>query len=125
MKKALIGMLALALFAVTAGASASPSGGKGMRGDAPRLSRLQDLLDLSDAQAAEIREIRANGGSRDDVRAVLSEEQRTMLDTHRARRQGHDAVSVGFRAVRPRRAQRRVALHDGLISSDVVNGNSG
>ena len=95
MKKTRIGILALALFAVTVGASASPSGGKGMRGDAPRLSRLQDLLDLSDAQAAEIREIRANGGSRDDVRAVLSEEQRTMLDTHRARRQGQREGDTG------------------------------
>ncbi|MEJ2384205.1 MAG: hypothetical protein P8Y54_07370, partial [Xanthomonadales bacterium] len=74
--------------AITLGASASPSGGKGLRGDAPRLSKLQDVLGLSDEQVTEIRAIRANGGSRDDVRAVLSEEQRTMLDTHRARRQG-------------------------------------
>ena len=35
---------------------------------------------------SEIREIRANGGTREDVRAVLSDEQRTQLEEHRARR---------------------------------------
>jgi len=88
MKKTLIGMIALALILGTSTVSASPSGGKGLRGDSPRLSKLQQSLGLSDEQVEEIRSIRANGGSRDDVRAVLDDEQRAMLDTRRARRQG-------------------------------------
>jgi Spy/CpxP family protein refolding chaperone len=88
MKKTLITLFSLALIAGAATVHASPSGGKGLRGDSPRLSKLQQSLGLSDAQVDEIREIRANGGSRDDVRAVLDEEQRAMLDTRRARRQG-------------------------------------
>ena len=46
------------------------------------------VFSLSDEQAAEIREIRANGGSREDVRAVLTDEQRVLMDEHRANRQG-------------------------------------
>ena len=88
MKKTLIGLFALALILGTTAVSATPSGGKGLRGDSPRLSKLQQSMGLSDEQVEEIRAIRANGGSRDDVRAVLSDEQRDMLDTRRARRQG-------------------------------------
>ena len=62
--------------------------GRGMRGRSPRMAHLQQALGLSDEQAAEIREIRANGGSREDVRAVLTDEQRVLMDEHRANRQG-------------------------------------
>ena len=88
MKKTLIGIITIVLIAAIGNAAASPSGGKGLRGDSPRLSKLQETLGLSDEQVAEIREIRATGGSRDDIREVLTDEQRQMLDTHRARRQG-------------------------------------
>lgn len=101
MKHAWIGILAVALLAVTvADADASPKGGKGMRGNAPRMSHMQDALGLSDTQVQQIRDIRANGGTRDDVRSVLTEEQRTMMDTHRARRQGDREGAAGNRKAR-------------------------
>lgn len=123
MKKTLIGLLTLALITVTAAADASPAGGKGLRGDSPRLSKLQDSLGLSDAQVDEIREIRAKGGSRDDVRAVLDDEQRAMLDTRRARRQGANSATTGRRmsgADRGMRghAPRMAHLQQGLGLSD-------
>lgn len=58
------------------------------RGD--RAGRLQKALDLSDEQVAEIREIHAAGGSRDEVRAVLTEEQQAAFDDMRARHKGAD-----------------------------------
>lgn len=101
MKQAWIGILAVTLFAVTAAdVDASPKGGKGMRGNAPRMAHMQDALGLSDAQTQQIRDIRANGGTRDDVRAVLTEEQRAMMDTHRARRQGDRDGPYGNRKAR-------------------------
>ena len=37
---------------------------------------------------AQISAIRANGGGRDEVRAVLNDEQRALMSEHRANRQG-------------------------------------
>jgi Spy/CpxP family protein refolding chaperone len=59
---------------------------RGKRGD--RTEHLRRALDLSDEQVAEIRDIHASGGSRDDVRAVLTEEQQAKFDELRARRKG-------------------------------------
>ena len=53
---------------------------------AQRMQRMQEHLQLSDTQVAEIRSIRENGGSREDVRAVLTDEQRTLMKEHRAKR---------------------------------------
>jgi Spy/CpxP family protein refolding chaperone len=101
MNKALIGILAATLtMAMVHDAMASPKGGKGMRGNAPRMTHMQESLGLSDAQVEQIRDIRANGGTRDDVRAVLSDEQREMMDTHRARRQGQRDGAAGSRKAR-------------------------
>ena len=47
------------------------------------LERMQERLGLSDAQVEEMREIRANGGSREDVRAVLTDEQRSQAQQWR------------------------------------------
>lgn len=59
-----------------------------MRGQGPRMAHLQLSLGLSQEQVEQIREIRQNGGGRDQVRAVLTDEQRETLDQHRAARQG-------------------------------------
>ena len=56
------------------------------RGD--RMARMQQHLELSDDQVSEIRSIRENGGSRDDVRAILNDTQRAQLDEHRANHRG-------------------------------------
>lgn len=100
MQKTLIVILAVALLAGAAGAAnAGPRGGKGMQqGQSPRLAHMQQSLGLSDEQVSRIREIRANGGGRDQVHAVLSEEQRALLDEQRAaRRAQRDADGRGGR----------------------------
>ena len=44
-----------------------------------RLTRMQQHLDLSDAQVAQMKEIREQGGSREEIHAVLTQEQQEKL----------------------------------------------
>ena len=55
---------------------------------AQRLERMQVHLQLSDEQVAQIQQIRADGGGRDEIRAVLSEDQQAKLDEARKRHGG-------------------------------------
>jgi Spy/CpxP family protein refolding chaperone len=52
------------------------------------LEKMQQQLDLTDAQVEEIRQIKAEGGSREEVKAVLTEEQQQKMQQHRKRMQG-------------------------------------
>ncbi len=57
---------------------------KGKRkGAEKRLKHMQEKLDLSEEQVSQIREIRSNGGSREDVAKVLTEEQLSLVKEHR------------------------------------------
>ena len=53
-----------------------------------RLNRMKAHLGLSDDQVAEIQKIRAEGGSREDIHAVLTPEQRAKMDEAREHRKG-------------------------------------
>ena len=77
-------LLPLILIAASSLALAGGGRGGGERGD--RMARMQEHLGLSDAQVEQMREIRENGGSREDMRAVLTDEQRTLIEEHRAQR---------------------------------------
>ena len=54
---------------------------KGLRDK--RIAKMQKRLDLSDDQVEEMQEIRASGGTREDVLAVLSEQQRAKMKDKR------------------------------------------
>ena len=54
----------------------------------PNLERMQQHLDLTDAQVEEIRQIKAQGGSREDIKAVLTEEQQQKMQQHRKQMKG-------------------------------------
>lgn len=63
-------------------------------GGGDRLARMQRNLGLTDDQVRQIREIRERGGSREEIREVLTEEQRLMMQERRRqaqerKRQGH------------------------------------
>lgn len=91
MKNILIGLFVFMLMASSTYAGQAGQGnGKGTRGggQGQRMAHMQENLDLSQDQMDQIRSIRENGGSREDFRAVLNDEQRTKLDEHRAARQG-------------------------------------
>ena len=91
MNRALISLLVMALAASSVQAQSSGKGqGQGMRGpgQGPRMQHMQQALGLSQEQVDQIRSIRQNGGGRDEIRAVLNEEQRATMDEHRAARQG-------------------------------------
>lgn len=87
MKKILI--FVLAVMSVTAYADKSVSEqGKGQRDGVDRIARMQEHLGLSNEQVEQIREIRKNGGGRDEIRAVLSDEQRVLAKEHKGNMKG-------------------------------------
>lgn len=53
-----------------------------------RSKRMKEHLGLSDEQVKEMREIRDQGGSREDIRAVLTSEQQEKFDQVRDRKKG-------------------------------------
>lgn len=71
--------------------------GEGRRGGGDRMVRMQERLGLSDDQVSQMQEIRQSGGSRKDMRSVLTEDQRAQIDAHRAqgKRQGGEARAHG------------------------------
>ena len=63
-----------------------------------RKERMREHLDLSDAQVEQMRAIRESGGSREEMRAVLTEDQQAKFDAarqrHRQKRE-HRAAEEG------------------------------
>ena len=95
MKKQLLACgLGLTLISSTSAVLAEKEGDRqgangGQRGNPEqRMQRMQQHLGLSDAQVSQMREIRENGGSREEMRSVLNEEQRAKIEQHRANRKG-------------------------------------
>ncbi len=95
MKKAfLVYGSALAIIAGTSLALADHHGGghQKHRGGDPeqRIQRMQEHLDLSDEQVEQMRAIKQGEGSRaekrEQMRSILSDEQRAVMEEHRARR---------------------------------------
>ena len=91
MKKSLTIVLGLALASSMALADKSeggrsPEGGRGKGDPEQRMQRMQKHLDLSDEQVTQMREIRANGGGREEMRGVLTEDQQTKAREHRQKR---------------------------------------
>ena len=85
MKKALTIILGLALASSMALAE-KPEGGRGKGDPEQRLQRMQQHLDLSDEQVSQIRDIQANGGGREEIRGVLTEDQQARVREHRQHR---------------------------------------
>ena len=88
MKTILTLVLSLLLASSAVYAEKGPGKGEGQR-SGERMARMQEHLGLSDEQVEQMREIRANGGSREEMRSVLTEEQREKMRAHhKARKQG-------------------------------------
>ena len=109
MKNIVVIVMLMTLLAVTAVAGHKEDGelqhydknrqgqGEGRRGGGDRMARMQERLGLSDQQVIQMKEIRESGGGRKDMRAVLTEDQRSQIDAHRAQRksQGGEVRSHG------------------------------
>ena len=85
MKKSLTIILGLALASSMALAE-KPESGRGKGNPEQRIQRMQKHLDLSDEQVSQIREIRANGGSREEIYGLLTEDQQRKMHEHRQQR---------------------------------------
>jgi Spy/CpxP family protein refolding chaperone len=78
----------LALFTTAVDAQPGPDAGAQHRsGGGDSLARMQRNLGLTDEQVRQIREIRDRGGSGEEIRAVLTEEQRVMMQERRRQAQ--------------------------------------
>ena len=90
--KKLITALAFTLvtgFAVAQTAGTSPStSGPAAGGKHPNMEQMKDSLGLTDEQVQKMREIRDNGGTREEMNAVLTPEQRVKAETERERDAG-------------------------------------
>ena len=57
---------------------------KGQQNSDDRMAKMQQNLGLTDGQVAEIRHIRDSGGSKEEIMAVLTEEQLALMKERRA-----------------------------------------
>ena len=56
--------------------------------NADRMARMQQNLGLSDQQVAQIRQLRDNGGSKEEILAVLTDDQLEIMKKRRAEMKG-------------------------------------
>jgi Spy/CpxP family protein refolding chaperone len=97
--------LALVSSVALAQPAAAPAGGSQGDGKAPPIVHMQNDLGLTDEQVKKMREIRDQGGSREDMQAVLTPEQRAKVV-------GLRKEHMGERAARKDRMQARLDLSD-------------
>ena len=81
MKKILVLILAMAM----ASAATFAEDEEGNSAPTDRMAQMQKNLGLSDGQVAQIRQIRDNGGSKEEILAVLTDEQLTLMKKRRAK----------------------------------------
>ena len=88
MKKLMLAALSLTLLASTAYSDPGKGGDRqGRPGSKERMAKMQEMLGLSEDQVLKMREIRENGGSRQDMRAILTDDQKAIMDERRAEHQ--------------------------------------
>ena len=84
-------------FLIAAAQAGQGQGGdrKGKPGGENRMARMQENLGLSDEQVSQMKKIRQNGGSREEMRSILTEEQRATMDQRRAEHQQQRGQNKG------------------------------
>ncbi len=82
MLKKIVALTTVILMSTTPFVTAAESG-QGRHTPEERLSRMQKHLDLSDEQVSQIQAIHDNGGGREEIGAVLTEDQRSKMGKHR------------------------------------------
>lgn len=97
MKKLLILIVCLIMTSVAALAADE----KAKQGNSDRMAQMQKNLGLTDQQVAEIRRIRDAGGGKDEIMAVLTEQQIEIMKQRRAQMKG-----------KGRKGQRKVPKED-------------
>ncbi len=89
MQRFIVILSSILLIAVAASADARGRGGQGGAGGkgyggVDRQAQFQEKLNLSQEQISQMQTIRQNGGTREDIHGVLSEQQRAMVNEHRS-----------------------------------------
>jgi len=84
--KRLLMVIGLVLVSIPAFTFAGDS--ERQHGGGDRMAQMQERLGLSDEQVEQLRQIRENGGSREEMKAVFTEEQHAMMKERRAQKGG-------------------------------------
>ena len=84
MKKVLTLVLCLAMTTAVTFADEE----KSKQGNGDRMAKMQQNLGLNDEQVAQMRQIRDNGGSKEEILAVLTEDQLEIMKKRRAEMKG-------------------------------------
>lgn len=100
MKKLLTLILITAFASSVANAAENKSEGQNRRGGPEQMVRMKEYLGLSDEQAEQIMEIRQNGGGRQEIQAIFTEEQRQLIHERRSQGKGQGRNQTGNRANR-------------------------
>ena len=87
MMKKIVAMTAVIIMALSLAATAEEKN-RAKPTKEERLVRMQEHLNLSDDQVEEIRRVHSNGGGRDEVSAILTDDQREQLK--RSRKSGKE-----------------------------------
>jgi Spy/CpxP family protein refolding chaperone len=82
MLKKIVALATIVLMSTTTLVAAAESG-QGRPTPEERLGRMQKHLDLSDDQVSQIQQIHDNGGGREEIGAVLTQDQRAKMGKHR------------------------------------------
>jgi molybdenum-dependent DNA-binding transcriptional regulator ModE len=82
MMKKIVAMTAVIMMALSLAATAEEKN-RAKPTKEERLVRMQEHLNLSDDQVEEIRSVHSNGGGRDEVSAILTDDQREQLKSFR------------------------------------------
>ena len=86
------------LLAAGAAWAERPDGGQHSQDKrAERMAHMQKQLGLSDDQVSQMKEVRSNGGSREDMRAILSDDQQAQMHELRKQRQARHEGKGGRR----------------------------
>ena len=86
-------VIGLALVSISAFTFAGD--GERQHGGGDRMAQMQERLGLSDEQVEQLRQIRENGGSREEMKAVFTEEQHAMMKERRAQKGGKGRKGKG------------------------------
>ncbi len=94
--KRLLMVIGLALVSISAFTFAGDS--ERQHGGEDRMAQMQERLGLSDEQVKQLRQIRENGGSREEMKEVFTEEQHAMMKERRAQNggKGHQGKGRGM-----------------------------
>jgi Spy/CpxP family protein refolding chaperone len=120
MLKKIVALATIILMSTSTFVTAAESG-QGKPTPDERLSRMQKHLNLSDDQVSQMREIHENGGGREEMGAVLTEDQRAKMGKHKGSKKHFKQMQEQLNLSEEQVSQIRDIRSNGGSREDVAN----